>query len=100
MKGVILLCLVLFLVSLNSFADQPSSDIDADQAFEHSGSALMESEFVAPALMGLSVEDYRRCNMDCKSIWSENLSTERLECVKGCRSVRSLNIIALPELPE
>ena len=94
MNRAITLGITLLLVNLSVHADDPASDLelDAEQTLE-----IMTASGLG--LNGPSLADYRRCNRDCKTLWSDKMEPERLECVRGCRSVRSLAIFSSHEPP-
>ncbi|MEH6823591.1 MAG: hypothetical protein V7629_06770 [Motiliproteus sp.] len=101
MNRTITLGLALLLVNLGVQANEPSPDMDMDMDMDMDAeNTLTTLEETGLGLSGPSVEDYRRCNRDCKTLWSVGMDAERLECVTGCRSVRSLGIMPLLESPE
>ncbi len=93
MYRVMLLSAALLMLSPVAQSDEHLPEAETEQ----------DVEFMEAAGLGLngpSVEDYHRCNRDCKALWSEGLEAERLACVKGCAKVRSLAIMPLPGPPE
>ena len=98
MNRAITLGITLLLVNLSVHADAPASDLDLELELD----AEQTLEIMTASGLGLngpSLADYRRCNRDCKTLWSDEMEPERLECVRGCRSVRSHAIFSSHEPP-
>ncbi len=88
MNRISALIALVVLICPPARADQPETGAAEQQVLEMIVPAGPESG-------GPGVDDYRRCNRDCKEIWDGDMKEERLQCVKGCSSIRS-QLISLP----